>query len=261
MTKTDTMLASMDYINNNCLSAMSCYSGNVEPAFDDRPAGMLWLDGNTEELKQLMTVGTPNTWRSIPTSTTPYIRTTTNSTATTVYAEDSGVPSLDTNISEALGTFGGRWQIICKDASDVSQNIYYSANLATPTFQVTGEIKATEDIIANTSDGRLKENWAPFYNVTDTIRGWTVGEFSWNAKSKRKNKGRQIGLIAQEVQKSFPHIVKSAPIDMDINGKSISGEDYLTIQYDKLSIINTAAIQELIKEIDSLKEKVNALTT
>ena len=68
---------------------------------------------------------------------------------------------------------------------------------------------------------------------------------------------KQIGLIAQEVQKILPEIVSLAPFDIDENGNSKSGKNYLTVQYQFLIplIVETIKIQQ--KEIESLKEKLN----
>ena len=66
-----------------------------------------------------------------------------------------------------------------------------------------------------------------------------------------------IGLSAQDVQKFLPEIVKIAPFDTvrDNNGNIISksGENYLTLSYEKLAPLCVEAIKELNKELKDLK--------
>jgi hypothetical protein len=62
--------------------------------------------------------------------------------------------------------------------------------------------------------------------------------------------------LAQEVQSVLPHIVKPAPFDIDVlTGESKSGENYLTIQYEKIVPLLVEAIKELKKQVDELKNK------
>ena len=69
-----------------------------------------------------------------------------------------------------------------------------------------------------------------------------------------KDDTKQVGLIAQEVQEVLPEIVSIAPIDNDGKGGSISGEDYLTIDYSKVVPLLVECIKELKSEIEELKK-------
>jgi len=64
-------------------------------------------------------------------------------------------------------------------------------------------------------------------------------------------------LSAQDVQKYLPEIVKIAPFDSIIGSNNIveskSGNNYLTLSYEKL-------VPLLIEAIKELDEKVNRLT-
>ena len=58
-----------------------------------------------------------------------------------------------------------------------------------------------------------------------------------------------VGLSAQEVQKVLPEVVKPAPFDegtcYDVGkGKSKSGENYLTIQYERIVSLLVEAVKE-----------------
>jgi len=63
-------------------------------------------------------------------------------------------------------------------------------------------------------------------------------------------------VIAQEVQKVLPEIVKRAPFDNDGKDGSLSGEYYLTVQYDKLIPLIIETIKEQQREIESLTERM-----
>jgi septal ring factor EnvC (AmiA/AmiB activator) len=127
-------------------------------------------------------------------------------------------------------------------------------------LSVTGAITATGDITANTSDKRLKENVKQIENALDKvskINGITYN-FTDDALilNPALNKSEQVGFLAQEVQSVLPHIIKPAPFDVDVKtGQSISGENYLTIQYEKIVPLLLEAIKELKAEVEELKKK------
>jgi hypothetical protein len=124
---------------------------------------------------------------------------------------------------------------------------------------VPGEIRATGAITANYSDPRLKTGWENFDNISQKMKEWTVGRHFWTLESGLDPTEKQVGLDASQVREDAPEIVKFAPGDRDMNGNSISGKNYLTIQYDKLSVFNTAAINEHTHELDHLKNRVTDL--
>jgi hypothetical protein len=63
------------------------------------------------------------------------------------------------------------------------------------------------------------------------------------------NTKQEIGLSAQNVQNVLPEIVKLAPFDIekDKNGNHVSksGNNYLTISYERLAPVFVEAIKEL----------------
>jgi hypothetical protein len=74
---------------------------------------------------------------------------------------------------------------------------------------------------------------------------------------KSKN---EIGLSAQEIKKYYPELVTLAPFDSTLHEEtqkimSISGEDYLTLKYDRLSPLLLQAIKELNNKYNALEEK------
>ena len=128
---------------------------------------------------------------------------------------------------------------------------------ATTMIEVGGAITATDNITAYASDRRLKENIVPIDNALERVEQLNGVHYSW--KDNVKNLGFQpsnlndTGLFAQEVQAVLPNAVKLAPFDNN-DGVSISGENYLTIQYEKLVPLLVEAIKELSAEIKELKK-------
>jgi hypothetical protein len=72
-----------------------------------------------------------------------------------------------------------------------------------------------------------------------------------------------VGLSAQQVQKILPEAVTLAPVDAekleDGTSVSISGEEYLTVNYSKLVPLLVEAMKEQQKQIEDLTEKLEKL--
>lgn len=124
-------------------------------------------------------------------------------------------------------------------------------------LHVTGEIVATLDITAFYSDRRLKDNIIVIDCALDKIKNLTGVKYSTNSLAKKlgfeENK-TQLGLLADEVEKVLPEAVSLAPFDTDKNKKSISGENYLTVKYERI-------IPLLIEGMKTLDQKLNILNT
>jgi hypothetical protein len=134
----------------------------------------------------------------------------------------------------------------------------------TGALAVTGAITATGDITAYYSDGRLKENLKIISNPIEKIRkiiGYTynTNELGKVLLNNENDNDSKVGLIAQELQKVLPEAVKLAPFDRDENGNSKSGENYLTIQYEKVVPLLVEAIKEQQIKIDNLTIEVENL--
>ena len=56
----------------------------------------------------------------------------------------------------------------------------------------------------------------------------------------------------------LPEAVRPAPFDIDGDGNSKSGENYLTVQYEKLTALLIEAVKELKSEVDTLKARLDA---
>ena len=121
------------------------------------------------------------------------------------------------------------------------------------------------DIIAYASDRRLKHNVKPIENALSKVISLTGMTYEWNDVGKTYGwepvKGREAGVFAQEVQEVLPEAVRLAPFDQshDEEGNmfSKSGENFLTVKYEKLVPLLIEAIKEQQKQIEELKAKLN----
>lgn len=122
-----------------------------------------------------------------------------------------------------------------------------------------GEIRAGGNITAYYSDKRLKENIQVIENSLEKInklKGITFNNNELAIQLGYVDNDRQVGVLAQDVLEVLPEAVKLAPFDTEFKGDkpvSKSGENYLTVQYDRLIPLLIEAIKELKNEIDSLK--------
>jgi hypothetical protein len=124
---------------------------------------------------------------------------------------------------------------------------------------VGGAGEFTGDVTANTSDRRLKTNIKNIDSPLEKLSKINGVYFNWNDTAKKladkDTEKREVGFIAQEVQSVLPEIIKPAPFDVEnSNGGSKSGENYLTIQYEKIVPLLVESIKELKKEIEELKK-------
>jgi hypothetical protein len=122
---------------------------------------------------------------------------------------------------------------------------------------ITGQLRATQQVIAYYSDARLKDVKGNIENALDKIESLNGVLYTQNAKAEEfgyNDYSMQTGLLAQEVQKVLPEVIVPAPFDTGDNGESISGENYMTIQYDRMIPLLVEAIKDLSKQVKDLKE-------
>jgi hypothetical protein len=126
----------------------------------------------------------------------------------------------------------------------------------------TGEIRATNVITSYYSDERLKENITLIPNALDkvmSLRGVTYNSNQLAESFGYRNKETQVGVLAGDVEKVLPEAVKPAPFDImrfEETEISRSGENYKTVQYEKLVPLLIEAIKELnnkVKELEGIK--------
>jgi hypothetical protein len=140
----------------------------------------------------------------------------------------------------------------------VERNELQGANNAY--VKIGGVLEVTSDIISLASDRRLKENIIPIDGALDKIDKINGVYFNYTDNARKANPGfgdeRQVGLIAQEIQEVLPEVIRFAPFDYGVDNKSISGENYLTLNYDKVVPLLLQAIKELKCELDEVKKLI-----
>jgi hypothetical protein len=157
------------------------------------------------------------------------------------------------------------WYVGIRSSSQLVGNTgyhIYSTAAGRTVFGLTaaGEMRAQYNVIAYYSDDRLKTKVRNLDNALSKVCSLNGFIYVENEKAKElgydSNK-EQVGLSAQEVQNVLPQAVRLAPVDCEIdedgNDKSISGEDYLTLDYAKVVPLLVEAIKELKSEIEELK--------
>ena len=148
----------------------------------------------------------------------------------------------------------------------VNNNLGVGNNAPPVKLYVAGDIAATGDITAYYSDIRLKDIHSTINNPLDIINNLNGFYYTPNELAKSfgiiKNK-MEIGLSAQDVQNVLPELVNIAPFDMSIdengNIKSKSGDNYLTISYERLVPILIEGIKEQNKKISNLENEINEI--
>lgn len=105
-------------------------------------------------------------------------------------------------------------------------------------------IIVTGDVIANSSsDSRLKTNIKPLTDCLNKINTIRPVSFNWNELQSTQS-GKDIGLIAQQVERQFPEICTTRK-------NSIKA-----INYKKMTAVLVACIKEKQERIDNLYKQL-----
>ena len=124
----------------------------------------------------------------------------------------------------------------------------------------TGNVSATGAVTAFASDRRLKTILDTIDHPLEKVKHLSGVRFMFNdtAKSLGLNDNDvHVGLIAQDVQGVLPEVVKPAPFDWNSSTlTSISGSNYLTIQYEKIVPLLIEAIKEQSARIEALEARL-----
>ena len=171
--------------------------------------------------------------------------------------------------------FGGRVNVAGQiTTSDAAQIIFAAGQSNQVTFGNEGQATFAGTITANgtvlTSDQRFKENITPANPQLADIEalGAQIKNFDWNADAPSSNGTRQLGLIAQEVEKVCPGIVKTiartkqgaelTPETTDEEG-NVTPATYEEVDDSFKGISHDALIMKLLGAVAELSAKVAAL--
>ena len=124
-------------------------------------------------------------------------------------------------------------------------DIASSATIRGVNAYVTGAITACSDI-------RYKKDITPLPNALSNIMQLQGVNYFWKTKEfpeKQFTETKQLGFIAQEIEKIYPEVVMT-----DKDG-------YKSVDYSRLTPVLVEAIKELKKENDRLKAEVGSIKT
>ena len=220
-------------------------------------------------------------------TTTTYTHTPTLTTTTTSTLLGNSAIELvrgtqgDSNTDYKLGNYGGNFKVMSSTLSADTEllNVTPAGNVGIGTtspqvkLHIGGEIYATGNIIAYYSDERLKTKISNIKESLEIVRKLNGFYYIPNDLARFNgiyNTDIEIGLSAQEVQRVLPEIVKIAPFDSVRNDEGVivsrSGENYLTMSYERLIPVFVEAIKELkqknivlSQEITLIREKMKVI--
>lgn len=132
---------------------------------------------------------------------------------------------------------------------------WYTSGAEEMRLENDGDLHVDGDVIAystTVSDQRLKDDVETITDACEKVCNLRGVEYTWNAGS-RKGK-REIGVIAQEVEKVVPEIVHNKKLAL------VDGEEYKTVDYEKLVALLIEANKELCERVQTLEAKVNGVT-
>jgi len=159
--------------------------------------------------------------------------------------------------SEYRSPFANSFSVAFKDSSNddtpdfmvtpegVSVNGYPHSQYK---FRVVGNAYSTGSW--STSDARYKTNIKPIDNALSKINLLQGVKFEWNIENFPEmsfSKGKQIGLIAQDVEKIIPEVVTT------------DSDSFKAVSYEKLVPVLVESIKELSRDVKELKNIINEL--
>jgi hypothetical protein len=136
-------------------------------------------------------------------------------------------------------------RVIVSGSSAHLNHVTASGHILAAQITSSGDVVAAGDVVAYyTSDIRLKDNLQIIEGSLDKIGKINGYEFDWNEQSPgwAQERGHDVGVIAQEVQKVVPEIVSERK-----NG-------YLGVDYKRIIPLLIESIKELRQEVENLKE-------
>jgi hypothetical protein len=129
---------------------------------------------------------------------------------------------------------------------------------STATIQAAQTISSqTGDVIAYASDDRLKNRIVNIQGALEKVG--TLNGFLYTFNDLGRSFGfdgeQHVGVSAQEIKKVLPEVVKPAPFDIDLK----TGNNYITVQYDKIVPLLIEAIKEETLKRQELEERIKHL--
>ena len=149
-------------------------------------------------------------------------------------------------------THGGGWNM-----SDATWFRIYNGKA----LYVSNTIASTGDVYTNYSDMRLKDKVGDIENALDKVCSIDTMLYKHNDIAKSygyEGDETQVGVTAQSVKEVLPEVIARAPFDIETHETdgtqtSKSGEDYMTVRYERIVPLLIEAIKDLKAEIATIK--------
>lgn len=149
-------------------------------------------------------------------------------------------------------TYGGGWNM-----SDTTWFRIYNSKA----LYVQNTIASTGDVYTNYSDMRLKDKVGDIENALDKVCAIDTMLYKHNDIAKSygyEGDETQVGVTAQSVKEVLPEVIARAPFDIETHEtdgttSSKSGEDYMTVRYERIVPLLIEAIKDLKAELATIK--------
>jgi hypothetical protein len=158
-------------------------------------------------------------------------------TASAFFGDGSGLTGAGSTVADDTSTDETFFPVFTQQTSGTITDSKVSTTKLTFNPS-TGTLTATD--INSTSDINLKESIRPIENPLDKVLQINGVEFDW-----KDNQQSSMGVIAQEIEKVFPSLVKTA------ENKSVN--------YNGLVGVLIEAVKEQQEQINTLKEEIRLL--
>ena len=132
---------------------------------------------------------------------------------------------------------------------------FYTGGAEEMRLENDGDLHVDGDVIAystTVSDERLKDDIQTIDNACKKVCSLRGVEYTWNNGSRKGQ--REIGVIAQEVEKVIPEIVREKKLGL------VDDEVYKTVDYEKLVAVLIEANKELCDRVSKLESKLDGIT-
>ena len=126
-----------------------------------------------------------------------------------------------------------------------STNELITGDFSTHEVNINGNLHASGNLTQN-SDGRLKKDIQPLTHALDSILQLQGKTYRWKEGATFANQ-KDIGLIAQDVEKVFPELVAE------------NEQGYKGIAYSKLTAVLVEAIKEQQGQMTTQQDQIAAL--
>ncbi|WP_444939077.1 phage tail fiber domain-containing protein [Microbulbifer sp. JMSA002] len=180
-----------------------------------------------------------------------------------VWTQSNGVTEvgryLDFHSASDTDTDDYDWRLYLS-STNANSSLYFMNDGGTRRFEFLdgGEFRADGNVIGYYSDERLKDVIGGVEGLS-AIRQWKPISYYGTKEGERLSKGAikttklEVGLSAQSVLKTTPELIYPAPFDWDSEKqRSISGNDYMTLDYQRASAVIVSALQELDRQVQKL---------